>query len=62
MHSCNIYYIYKIVLVFYFKIPKLSYMIGFSMSQQNDIAERKHHHIVETTRFLLLFAYDPSEF
>jgi hypothetical protein len=30
--------------------------------EQNGAAERKHRHIVETARSLLLFAFVPSEF
>jgi len=30
--------------------------------EQNGVAERKHRHIVETTRSLLLSAFVPSEF
>ena len=30
--------------------------------EQNSVAERKHRHIVETARFLLLSSYVPSEF
>jgi len=31
-------------------------------SEQNSVTERKHRHIVEIARSLLLFAYVPSEF
>ena len=40
----------------------IHYMSCTDTSEQNDAAERKHRHIIETTRSLLLFAYVSTKF